>query len=261
MEKAGATAPHDGKRGKMSEHGLKNIIIVEDEQEAADLLRSFIERYGKENDCAFRVTRYADAPSFLDAYVSADIVFMDIELPGMDGLSVSALLREKDADVMIIFVTNMSRLAIRGYEVRAFDFIVKPVSYPNFSFKFRNALRSLGKRRGKDIWISNKDGKMRLNTSEIVYVEIMQHILIFHTVRGEFKATGTLAYLQKELEDEPFSMCNRCYFVNLAYVTAVRQQDMYAGDVVLRISRAKRAAFMKDLSDYIAAIGGWESEK
>ena len=102
---------------------------------------------------------------------------------------------------------------------------------------------------------------MRLNTSEIVYVEIMQHILIFHTVRGEFKATGTLAYLQKELEDEPFSMCNRCYFVNLAYVTAVRQQDMYAGDVVLRISRSKRMSFLKDLNGYIAAVGGWEPKK
>ena len=241
--------------------GIRNIIIVEDEQSAADTLQSFIARYGDEHGETFRVTRYADAVSFIGSYTSADIVFMDIELPGMDGLSVSALLREKDTDVMIIFVTNMSRLAIRGYEVRAFDFIVKPVSYANFAFKFERALRSLGKRREKEIWISNKDGRMRLNTSGIMYVEIMQHILIFHTVRGEFRATGTLAFLQKELADEPFSMCNRCYFVNLAYVTAVKQKDVCLGETRLQISRSKRMSFLKDLNDYIAAVGGWEPKK
>ena len=71
--------------------GIKNIVIVEDEQSAADTLQSFIARYGDEHGETFRVTRYADAVSFIGSYTSADIVFMDIELPSMDGLSVSGV--------------------------------------------------------------------------------------------------------------------------------------------------------------------------
>ena len=72
---------------------------------------------------------------------------------------------------------------------------------------------------------------------------------------GEYKSTGTLLHLQEILKDEPFSMCNRCYFVNLSFVTSVVNQDVIVEDKYLPISRTKRKSFLKDLNDYIAMYG------
>ena len=235
---------------------MKNIVIVEDELEAADILDSFVSRYGSENGEKFAVARYRDAASFFAAYKSADIVFMDIDMPGLNGMDAAKLLREKDNDVLIIFVTNMMQMAIKGYEVRAFDFIVKPVVYKNFSVKLKSALSALKFKRGRDIWISNKDGRIKLNTSEIEYIEVIQHILVYHTVHGEYRATGTLSTLQKELAQEPFALCNRCFFVNLAFVTAMRNDgDVIVAGKPLAVSRAKRAPFLSALNNYIAMNG------
>lgn len=234
---------------------MKNIVIVEDEAEAASILESFVTRYGDEHGEMFKTVRYCDAAAFLSAYKNADIVFMDIDLPGMNGMDACKLLREKDGGVIIIFVTNMSQMAIKGYEVRAFDFVVKPITYKGFAVKFKSALDALCKKRGKDIWISNKDGKMKLNTSEIEYVEIMSHILTYHTDSGSYRATGTLASLSNELKDEPFALCNRCYFVNLAYVTAIKGQNAIVAGNELAISRAKRTEFLSALNNYIAMNG------
>ena len=232
------------------------VIIVEDEKDAADLLGGYLDRYGREKNVGFDVRRYFDVSSFLCGYRNdADLIFMDIELPDGDGMSAVAKLRERDTEVTVIFVTNMSQYAIKGYEVRAFDFIVKPVSYNNFSVKLTGALKCIRQQLGKDLWISNKEGKMCIRTSRIKYIEIVQHILVFHTLEGDYKESGTLSSVQDALAGEPFSLCNRCYLVNLRYVTAVKQFDVFLGDQKLQISRLKRNSFMRDLNDYLAGGG------
>lgn len=77
-------------------------------------------------------------------------------------------------------------------------------------------------------------------------------MLIFHTLDGDYQQSGTLLMIEGELEGEPFVLCNRCYLVNLKYVSSVRQYDVYLGDEKLQISRAKRKSFMTALNNYLA---------
>ena len=207
---------------------MRNIAIVEDDEGAAEALATLLRRYEKERGGgnSFNLVRYRDAETFLSAYDSGfEIVLMDIELPDMNGMEASRRLRERDADVIIIFVTNMAQYAIKGYEVRAFDFIVKPVVYADFALKLTGALECADKRRGKTVWISNKEGRTALRTTDIKYVEVVQHMLIWHTVSGDFRASGQLSDAEAMLRGEPFAYCNRCYYVNLRFVTAVRGYD------------------------------------
>ena len=231
------------------------ITIVDDEEIDSSALESCIEKYSEENKQSFSITKYNDVTSFLNEYNGSDVVFLDIAMPGIDGMTAARKLRKIDNEVTIVFVTNMSQMAINGYEVRAFDFILKPLSYKNFAIRFTRILKTVRKNQGKDIWISNKDGKIRINTSKIKYVEIVQHILVFHLENEEYRSTGTLLSLQEQLKDEPFSMCNRWYFVNLSYVTAIKGQNAILGNVSLQISRPKKKSFLKDINDYIAMFG------
>ena len=229
------------------------IAIVEDDKSASDALLGYIEEYGVAEHETFEVGRYYTATSFIDAFKgNYDIVFMDIELPDGNGMDVVKRLRESNRDVIVIFVTNMAQYAVKGYEVRAFDFIVKPVSRYNFAFKLKEALETFRRRTDVAVWISNKDGKMRLSASKIKYIEVYKHVLVYHTVDGDFTSSGSLCALEEQLRSAFFASCNRCYLVNLRYVTSVRQLSVTVDGEELQISHLKRAAFMRALNAFLS---------
>ena len=158
-----------------------NIAIVEDCAEDAKVLKDCIEKYAEKYNEVCVVNVYTDGVQFLTEYKSdADVVFMDIEMPYRDGLKVSAELRKTDPLVCIVFITNMRQYAIRGYEVEAFDFIVKPVTYDVFEFHFRRVVEKVRRNPKAEIFISTQGNKQRVSVRDIDYVEVVNHKVLFH---------------------------------------------------------------------------------
>lgn len=104
------------------------IGIVEKEQKDADSLSSLLNEYQKSTGASFDIFLFKNAFDFLDKKERFDLLFLDIMMPGIDGMSLANRIREFDESVIIVFVTNMSAYAIKGYEVNAFDYIVKPIA-------------------------------------------------------------------------------------------------------------------------------------
>ncbi len=153
--------------------------IVEDEAAAAAHLADCLKRYGEENGVVFSCDVYDGSVAFLESYDGRyDMVFMDIEMEHLDGMSAAKRLREMDRSVEIIFVTNMARYAIKGYEVDALDFVVKPVVYHDFEFRLKKAVDRCRSKRSAERAISvglKGGGYAKLIVSHIKYVEIMKH--------------------------------------------------------------------------------------
>ena len=232
------------------------IAIVEDEKEQSELLSAYLKKYEDENKCKFELSCFFTADTFLNCDRNFDIVFMDIELPDGNGMDIARRLREDGRKTLVIFVTNLAHYAVKGYEVRAFDFIVKPIAYYNFVLKFSGALDCLRTMGDTNIWIKNKDGMIRLAASRIVYVEVLKHYLTYHTKDGDFTALGSIGKAALDLKDAAFSFCNRCYLVNLKYVSRVTQSQAMVGGAWLNISRHKRTEFLKDLNEFLSLKGG-----
>ena len=164
-------------------------------------------KYGEEKNIKFEIKIYSLVKDFIDKYVTSDLVLIDIELPDGNGFETSTLLRKHDKDVMIIFVTNMAQYAIKGYEVSAFDFIVKPVNYYKLSMKIDRAmvnLKAKKKSQQKKMLIKTIKENITISPSEIYYIEVMGHSLIYHTTYGNYEAYGTMNKASKELENEQF---------------------------------------------------------
>lgn len=166
-------------------------------------------------------------------------------------------LRRKDKNVSIIFITNLVQYALKGYEVDAVSFLVKPVSYCDFSLKFRKAL---------DIYIMNEDrsftvnapgGLCRISTDKLMYVEISNHRLCYHLIDDVIEMTGVLSGVEQELRGFGFLRCNKCYLVNPKFVVRVKGCTVQVGDSELQISRPRRASFLAELSNwYAGSMGG-----
>lgn len=234
---------------------MLKVAIVEDEDEAAALLEEHLKAYGEKTGSSFCTVRYKNPVTLLTGYPSdLDIIFMDIDMPMMDGMEASRRLRELDNDVALVFVTNLAQLAIKGYEVQALDFIVKPVSYYDFAMKMEKIERYVERRGGDDLVLSTGKGMVRLNTAEISYVETRGHQLVYHTARGLYTAYGSLKTLEADRKLAGFARCNACYLVNLRYVRAVTGYTVTVGDDALEISRPKRKSFVMRLNQYLGEI-------
>ena len=128
----------------MGDLAVIKIAVVEDEIEMTNQLLKYVKQFFNENDLDYSVTTYNNAIKLLDNYdFSFDLIFMDINMPILDGMSASKKLREIDSEVTLIFITSLAQYAINGYEVNAFDFVLKPISYYNFALKLTRAIDKL----------------------------------------------------------------------------------------------------------------------
>ena len=236
---------------------LIRIVLVEDAPDSNTIMKSYLERFSAETEYVFEIKTYEDGVSFLQEYdYSADIILMDIDLPGQSGIETVRKLREQDKNVLIMFVTSLVHYAVEGYSVEAFDYIVKPVAYYEFLVKIKRALARVVSRRDKRLEIHLKGGvgKAFVFVSDIKYVEIMGHTLIYHTTNGNYSCYGSMKSICEELRNFPFALCNRCYLVNLRYVSGINQFEVMIGNETLQISHLKRAEFMKRLNYYHAGL-------
>lgn len=232
------------------------VAIVEDEQRAAELLWACFASFEQEQGAEFEISRYANAEDFLNQYRgNQDLIMMDIEMPGMNGMKAAERLRRMDQEVVLIFVTNMAQYAVKGYEVDALDFIVKPVRYPDFAFKMKRVLQALELRKQPKLMLSVAGGMKRISLSRLKYVEVSGHSLIYHLLDEEIRVRGSLSKMEEVLRENHFMKCNNCYLVNPRYITEVYGHTVKIGDEELQISHPRRKAFLQELSAWISDGG------
>lgn len=230
-----------------------NVAIVEDETEAAEALVRCLRRYEKESGEAFEIAVFSNAITFLEGYRAVyDLVFMDIKMPYMDGMTAAEKLRETDGAVNLIFVTNLMQYAVQGYRVEAADFIVKPVDYCGLKLalvRVRDRLEKSGNSRSLLISVSGR--KTRILTDSILYVEVLRHDLTYHTQMGIFRTYGSLSEAKKQLTlEDGFSCISSCYLVNMRYVREVDGRDVRVGEEILQASFRMQKPFVRDFEEY-----------
>ncbi len=232
---------------------MKRFAIVENEIEQAELLKQHILRYSHEKNEFCEALIFSNGIDFLSEY-SSDIsaVFLDIQMPFMDGMEVAERLRKIDSTVPIVFVTNMAQYAIQGYKVSALDFLVKPVSYFSFATELDKIIRLINGRRERSLWVVSMGKRVKLLFSEIRFVEIIRHDICIHTEKETLTYRGTLKEIEAKLKESYFSRPDNCYIVNMNYISSIEKDDIFleSGDR-LHISRSRRKEFFDAFNAFI----------
>lgn len=231
---------------------MAKIAVVEDNDAVRAELCGFIGRYAQESGSQLDVTPFSDGAQVVEPYRPGfDIIFLDIEMPTLGGMPTAERIRLLDPDVVLIFVTNMAQYAVRGYEVDALDFVLKPVNYYQFSTKLARALQRIQRRHGGQITLQTPGGAQQLDTDDILYLETRDRLLHYHTAADTWSVRGSLQKAEKELAPYHFARCNQCYLVNLRHVTGVQNDFVQIGQEQLEISRRQRVAFLAAVAAYV----------
>ena len=231
------------------------VAVVEDDPAERARICSCLEFYEKTEDMRFQVSEFPTGEAFLGNYrPEFDIVLMDIQMPGMDGMETARALRRMDPTVILVFVTNMPQYAVLGYEVSALDFVLKPINKYSFALKLKRAVARTIKRQDEYIPIKAEGEIVSIRIASIQYVDMEDRHVVYHTTEGNYPEPITLKQACAKINRNYFVYCNRSFLVNLRYVSGVNKELVTVGKDELIISRPQRKAFLSALSDFIGGI-------
>ena len=227
-----------------------HIAIIEDMIKNTEILQNYLQQYGRETNTPIQIASFQNGMDFITDYHPVwDLILLDIEMPLMNGIETARKIRQMDPDVLIIFITCMAQYAIEGYSVRALDYVLKPVHYYSFSSKLDQVREILASRQKKKILIHTRTEHVSLLPEQLLYVEVQDHTLCYHTKQDLLYATGnqSLSRLTEELSDCGFARCHQAFLVNLQYVVRYDKNSVCLATDTLPISRTYYKAFTQAL--------------
>ena len=232
---------------------MLQIAIVEDDDQEAKVLSDCLNNYAQEHKSTFSIRRFSDGDAFLsDEKAVFDLVFMDVEMPLVNGLKTAEKLRERDSQVVLVFVTKLFQYAVNGYEYDAADYIIKPIRYASFSLKMERILKRCKRPEETFLQLKVSGGIKRLPMVSLSYVELQGHRIIYHTDDGDLVYYGNGKQVEEALPADNFFRCNSGYFVNLRRVTGLNGFTVMLGDTELQVSHSRKKAFVETLHTYLA---------
>lgn len=223
------------------------IAICDDQTIFIEQLETLLTHYSKEQDLPLNIDCYTDGTMLLAAEDMYELIFLDIDMPELDGMSVAKELRARGSQSLIVFVTSHQEHVFNAFEVNAFRFLVKPAKLVDVSAVMGAAVRELAAMQPKMIAIELYANQMiQLPVSEIKYVEALSKATIIHTTTEVFESKQPLKQLEDALSLYGFFRTHKSYLVNLKHVKSHTQQEvtLLCGESV-HLSRLKAGAFRR----------------
>ena len=228
------------------------VLIVEDKTGDAAALSEMLLRYGQDHATKFHIKQ---ARSVFDVPESQsfDLIFLDIGLPGITGMEMAEALRMQHDQTPLVFVTDLAQYAVKGYQVDALDFMMKPLEYYDFALRMNRVLRICRRNDDMRISIGTKGGARVVSIKNIVYLDVNGHTLSYYLANDEvLSLRGALGRAADYLPDDRFVRISNSCLVNMGHIQAVR-----SGCVVvdlgesLYFSRPKHKEALVTITNYL----------
>lgn len=205
---------------------MLRIYLCDDEDFFLNETKKFILTFGKNKNIDIDVEVFKSGQDLIKDYGEdgeVDAVFLDVNMPDMDGLETAKSLRDMSCDSAIVFITQFISYALEGYRVRAARYILK--SDTQFEDSLNEALTYIISEKTmleKRIEFPFAEGKRFVHLSKIIYIESQLHNLIFHLEDGsELNMRGKLSSLEADFKDHYFLRIHQSYLINLTFVDSI----------------------------------------
>jgi DNA-binding LytR/AlgR family response regulator len=218
------------------------IGICDDCIEQAELLKGFLKNCGEQGK--FHIVHASEPEVFLEMLKTnrPDLVFLDVDMDGMNGIELGEKIRALYENTVIIYITGYEKYAFAAFQLRAFHYLLKPVTLEQFRLVLSEALAHIQKecagKTDRKITIQNKGELLTLSYRDICYFEKVGHKIKIHALPRDVTYYDNFNSLLAEIGGDAFVQCHQGYIANVDKIRAFRDKTLYLdGSVQLPVSR------------------------
>lgn len=224
------------------------IGICDDEQILRRELIALSMKYKENNPNMYEIISFSSGEELLEYQETIDILFLDIQMGGFDGIQTALRLRQKDESVLIIFLSAHSTWMQEGYRVKAFRYLLKPLKFEAFIKTMDEAIEDLTK--NTKVIVGKDNASIFLKLKEIIYIEYQDHCTIVRTKRDCFESSFTMIEWERTLNTNDFYRVHKAYIVNIEYVEEIGKNITMENGEKVEISLRKNAKFKQACKEY-----------
>ncbi len=231
---------------------MMKVAICDDEQAVINDVTACLRNYKKE---VFEIRTFQSGESLVASTEVFDIIILDIDMGGMNGIETAKSIRDKDKKVKIIYLTSYTDYTIFAFAVHAFAYLMKPVNELELHKQFDEAIAYHFQLEESEIEFQTIQGIIRKKPSEILYFEYQNRFVSTVTTKDSFLLKKRITDISLEMEGYHFAIPHKSFVVNLYHVKGIRGNDIIlSSDQTIPLSQKKAAQFRKQLNCYLSSV-------
>ncbi|MGN0375431.1 MAG: LytR/AlgR family response regulator transcription factor [Butyrivibrio sp.] len=234
---------------------MVSVAVCDDDRDILETVKSYISEYQSLGFCEFEVYGFNSGEELLKSTIRFDLIFLDIEMGGIDGIRTAQLLRQKDRKSRIVYITNHSECALRSYSVHPFDFIVKPVLKERITEVMKEFTVYLNELTAKEVVIQLKseEGTLLLNLKDIYVFEYTGNRRVtVYTKKEKYLVKGGLSEIKNLIKADSFTSPHKSFIVNMEHIEKLNGFILYTTNgIEVPVAQKKLKNFQNEFSRFI----------
>ena len=229
--------------------GEMRIAICDDEKAVREYIKDKINIF----DNSIDVVCFENGEDIIAYNQTIDILFLDIQMPGMNGMDIARKLRKENEELILIFVTALEEYVFKAFDVGAFNYLLKPLDKVKLLEVLNKAVKHADETGKKQSTGSKKERTMLIHANgmhtnividDIVYAEVFNRKITLHMMNDELEYYGKMSDLS-DVAGKDFFRTHRAYLINMNYVKSYDSTVVYVNDTAIPIAKAKYGDFVK----------------
>ena len=222
------------------------VSICEDDKYQMYINKLLINKWGEKNDITIIISEFFSAEEFIiknESILTYDCIIIDVRLKVMNGIELARVIREKNKDISIIFVSGLEEYISCGYDFEAIHYLIKPINEEKFFLCLDKAWsrKSLYKEDKNIISVKRFGDIISLKFTDILYCESHQHYIEINTKDNKVTIKKKISDLEKELDENLFIRTHRSYIVNISYTKEIKKNSiLLKNDIEIPVSKMKK---------------------
>lgn len=234
-----------------------NIAICDDEPYMSEKIKELATAFFQKKNIDTAVCTFSSGREFLTYAGTMDILFLDIQMEGIDGMETACRLRSHNFKGFLIFITVLREMVFQSFEVQAFDYLLKPLKAEQFEKTMERLYQSMENASKRRLLVRKGNESSIVFFDEIIYCEVIDRKVYLH-----LKTSAVVDYYEKierleEILDKRFYRCHRSYLINLKYLKSFRDGTAFLeGGGEVPVSRLRAREFSEVILQYMKAWRG-----